>query len=711
MMQPPRTTHSGAFPVVGPRRRIRRSVDRLAGGEFGGTVLYAALVGGAVALAVRAVCLGGVGLAPALLGPERVPGSPAAPWALGLLLPAAGGLVAGLILLAGRAHHARLDVAELTDDIGRRGGRVDLGRAVTRTLAAVATIGTGGSAGLASAAGRAGAVEGQRLKVLVAAGSAAGIAALFSAPLAGVLFAAEVLLGAIHARTLVPLASAAGAATLVGCGLDRIDLPGCAPQFPTPDGAPTALLLLLLPILALLAGVIGVVVAGGLRIAREIGAALPGPRWLLPAIGGLVVGAMGLVLPEVHGAGFHVLPDLAERAVTPAAAALLISLTVWKFLATAATLGTGGGGGAFFPALLIGGALGAAFAILAASLGAGPAAGRALPLFVAAGAAGVAAAALRTPLTPVALVFETTLLPISLAYTLPTAVIAFVLASRVSREGIWALERRRSDADFTRKRESPPAPEPHGIIEETPVSTLLRTDVAKVSPGEPLPELVRRLTDGGAAVQHVVDSQGRPIGAVSVHEIGPLLREDGAQGLLLAYDVMQAPPITVTRSDSLATCLERLGRSSADELPVVDAAGLLVGRISRRDVLEFYGREALGERRSGVRFLARRDKTAASEEEGPSEIVEGVVEVPDGHTVHALGVPPGFVGRTLKELNLRSRFGVSVLSMRRRTPAGGRVSLVSPDPEIPLCEGDILVLTGLKEQIERLAKLVGDEAR
>jgi hypothetical protein len=216
--------------------------------------------------------------------------------------------------------------------------------------------------------------------------------------------------------------------------------------------------------------------------------------------------------------------------------------------------------------------------------------------------------------------------------------------------------------------------------------------------------------EGAALSQHVVDEHGKLLGTVSLHEVGPLLREDGVEGLLLAYDVMRAPPLSVTRSDSLGTCLERFARVDADELPVVDGAGALVGKVTRKDVLAFYAREVLADRSLGMKIVSRRDRAGATMGEGDettSEVLAGFVEVPQGHTVRAVTVPPGFVGRSLKDLDLRSRFGVSVISMRRRTPGGGRISMVGPDPNAPLKEGDVLVLTGPNEQVRRLLALVG----
>jgi CIC family chloride channel protein len=694
-----------------PRRAFGRALDRLCGGELGGTTALAALQGAGVALFAWGALVA-IGEGTHLIFGNVDASAPGShfPWWIRLLAPTLGGLACGLTirLFAGRA--PGLDVPELMDDVGRRGGHVDLRRGLAKTVASIFAIASGGSAGpegplvhaggaLASKGGRLLGIEGQRLKVMVACGAAAGLAAVFGAPIAGMIFAVEVVLGAVHMRALLPIATSAAFAVIVRHALFGIGLAEPVLQLPRYVGwlGPGEIAFAL--VIGAAGGLVGAAFSRSVSIFEDFFTALALPSWASPAVGGLVVGGMSFVMPQVLGHGFGSLGG-----VWPATAALTASLVAWKLLATSITIGSGAAGGIFMPAMMIGGALGAAFAQGAAALGLGPL--QSLnDSYVLFGAAAVLAGTTHAALTAAVLVFEVTLEPGLIVPGLLAAGTSVVVASLLSKETIHTLSLKRHGGRARRSYGEA------SVLHETSVSALVMTDAAKVGRSEPLDNLVRKVLEGGAMYQHVVDENGKLLGTVSLQEVGPLLREDGVEGLLLAYDVMRAPPVSVTRSDTLTTCLERFARVDAGELPVVDGAGVLIGRVTRKDVLGFYAREVLEEKTTGMKFIARTDRTAAAvgqpEGDTPSSVVTDFVEVPPDHSVQAMPVPPGFVGRSLKDLNLRSRFGVGVISMRRRTPGGGRISLVAPDPNAALREGDVLVLAGPKDQMAKLLKLVG----
>lgn len=718
--QPVSATTTGRH-AVGRRTAVRRGLDRLFGGELGGTVVVAALWGAVIAAAVWAALAGLDRLSDALWGgpgPAATGGLARGAWWLVVLLPAAGGLACGLLgRLLAPLDAPGLDMADLIDSIGRRGGRVDLYRSLARAIGSMVAIGAGGSAGpegplvhlgggTLSAGGRLFGFDGQRLKVLVACGAAAGLAAVFGTPVAAVLLSVEVVLGAIHMRTMLPVAAAAVTASGVRAAL----LAAFGPAIPilvlpeAAGGAAKGPVLAACLVVGVGAGVAGAALARVTNLSAEVFAALPTPRWIAPAIGGLLAGCIGLAWPEALGHGYQAPAGFANAAATTGLGALLV-LGLWKLVATALTVGSGGAGGVLAPCLFIGAALGAAAGTALEQAGlADP--GTAAGTLTLAGAAAVFAATTHAGLTALVLILELTMQPFVIGPVFLAVVPAIVIASLLSKESIHTLALRRHGDRRTFGEAS--------VLQETPVAALVRTDAERVGRGEPLSRLVRRVVEGGAMYQHVVDDNGKLLGTVSLQEVGPLLREDGVEGLLLAYDVMRAPPLAVTRSDSLATALEKFARSDWDELAVVDGAGVLEGRLTRKDVLAFYAREVLDEKNLGMKFVRRSDRSSIAPTGGggaggdqPSELVTDFVEVPPDQAIEAMTVPPGFVGHTLQDLNLRARFGVGVISMRRRASGGARISLVAPDPTMPLREGDVLVLAGPKEQMEKLRKLVG----
>ncbi|OLO79973.1 chloride channel protein [Actinomyces oris] len=466
--------------------------------------------------------------------------------------------------------------------------------ALAATTSAALTIGGGGSVGpegpIAELGASTASIIGRRLRLhrssirhLAAAGTAAGIASAFNAPLAGAFFALEVILMGFSADAFIVIVLACVSSTVLSHHLLGTTLSLSLPYLDLSGDAQ-------LGWVALLGAVGGGVGVGFMRLRFVILDALTRawqrlgiPIWARPGIGGLAVGTTLLILPEMYGESSAAL----NRALAGRyALTLLLVLCVAKMLATSLTLGMGFVGGVFAPSLFIGGTLGAAFGTLVAPSYA-PAAG----VFGVIGMGAVFAGAARAPMTAVLLIIEMTgqhalLVPLMLATVLATFISRFL-----SRGTLFTEELRRRGEDVEdpmattllgRTRASRLMVDPPGVLQAT---TSLSQAASVMS---------RR---GLSALPVVATGQdgtcGELLGCVTAAQLAEsLLSEDS--------DDVSARPATVADltlvrnrldcEDEATDVLQALTDTRLEGLPVVTRAGSgaeeLVGWVSQRIVIE-----------------------------------------------------------------------------------------------------------------------------
>jgi H+/Cl- antiporter ClcA len=371
------------------------------------------------------------------------PGAVHHPPLLILSAPVCGGLVVGLAARFGSEKIRGHGIPEAIESILTSGSRVQPRVALLKPITAAISIGTGGPFGaegpIIMTGGAFGSIVAQLLrlsaderKTLLVAGAAAGMAATFDAPLASVLLAVELLLFEWRPRSFIPVAAAVAVATAL-----RVPLLGHGPVFPAPTGALhlDAASLALCVVSGCAAGGLAILATSLVYLSEDAYARLPIHWMWWPAIGGLVVGLGGLVVPEALGVGYNVIAAELDGSI---ATDLVVGILVVKTLIWSLSLGSGTSGGVLAPMLMIGGALGALEALVFPAVGPG--------FWALVGLAGVLGGVMRSPLTGVAFALELThrweaLLPLLIAATAAYAVSVLllrrsVLTEKVARRGV-----------------------------------------------------------------------------------------------------------------------------------------------------------------------------------------------------------------------------------------------------------------------------------
>jgi chloride channel protein, CIC family len=502
------------------------------------------------------------------------------PWFV-VLAPALGGLVYGPLVDRFAREARGHGVPEVMLAVAEHGGRIRPRVAIVKSLASALCIGSGGSVGregpivqigsaLGSALGQVLRVPSSRLRLLVACGAAGGISATFNAPIAGVVFALELILRNIEAESFGVVVLASVMANVVGRAAF-----GAAPFLALPPFQMASRWeYFLYAGLGLGSALVGVAFIRVLYGTEDLFDRLwKGPEWLRPAAGGLLLGLILLALPELYGVGYPIL----ERAIkSEYAVPFLLLLLGGKLVATSVTIGMGGSGGVFAPSLFLGAMLGAAYGSLVHSWWpglTGPAGAYGL---VAMGA--VFAGAARAPMTSVIIIFELTgeyeiILPLMLAVALAAGI-----SNLLSRDTIYTLKLRRRGIDLTHSQ----APSPlHGAR----VRDAMRPLPPAVGSDQPMREVVARFARQDLDSVPVVDGAHKYRGVVQLREIEQRLADEGLNST--AGDLaIELPGLRVDAR--LESAIPALARARTGGLPVVDDGEAVVGWLTERDVLNTY---------------------------------------------------------------------------------------------------------------------------
>jgi CIC family chloride channel protein len=512
-----------------------------------------------------------------------------------VVVVAVGLALTRMIVVYGTGDSDGENIPDVIRSVAKRGGTVHSRPVLAKTAAAALAIGTGGSvgaegpvavlgSGFGSSIGRFFRSSPERLRLLVACGAAAGISAAFNAPIAGVFFSLEKVVGSFGVRAFPPIL----VASVIAAAISRAAF-GASPVIEIPTeytlGAPSELVLYAL--LGVIAGFVAVFYTRTVFRVQDVLGTLR-TRWQQVLAGAVVVGVFNVMFKaDLWGRGHETLSIdmIGERT-----GYFLVALALTKILVTAATLAVTRAGGVFTPALFIGATLGGGLAAMAADLL--PGFGIEPEAFALVGMAGLLAGSTHAPLTAIMIVFEMTsdyalILPLMLC-----GAIAYITAKRLYPESIYSewLVRRGENIHLGRDAD---------VMERLTVKDVYNANPHIIGEGASVPQIVQAIRESTQIEFPVLDTELKLVGMITYDDLRTVLSDtEQFADVVLAGDLASERFERVTPHDSLATALQRIGVRGSHDIPVVDAADpdRLLGVIGRREILTAYERELLRER-------------------------------------------------------------------------------------------------------------------
>jgi CIC family chloride channel protein len=495
------------------------------------------------------------------------------------VVPIAGGLIVGLVahyLIGDEKLHG---TASIMQSVALAGGRLRYRKAPVKTAAAILSIGSGASVGpedpsvqiganLGSMLGQVFHMSDERIRTLVAAGAASAIAAAFNAPIAGVFFALEIVLGEIGSNALGMILVASVTSSVFTQAVS-----GSSPAFQVPAYAlNSAWELPLYLVLGLVAGPVSALYVRLLYKMQDIFHDWKVPLPVKTASAGLAVGIMGIFLPQIFGVGYDTIGEVLNK--NDLGIWLLIALLVSKIILTSISIGGGFYGGVFAPALFIGATLGGAFGLIMENLFPGMVVNPAA--FALVGMAAVLAGAVHAPLTSVILLFEMTsdyriILPLMFAVA-----VSLLISQRIEKDSVYAMGLARHGIRLDRGRDVE-------VMGAVTVGDAMHPGNEALPEAMSLSEAAEKMAQARHHGLPVVDSDGRLTGILTVQDIE---RSTGdTVGEACTREVEVAFP-----DETLNMALRRMSRRDVGRLPVVarENPRHLLGVLRRADVIHAY---------------------------------------------------------------------------------------------------------------------------
>ena len=510
-----------------------------------------------------------------------------------LLTPAIGGLAAGLILYWGLRLVGNQGASNILEVVVSGNGRLPTRTALVKAFSSLVSIATGASIGregsitqvaatLASKFGQLFKWPPYRLRLLIACGAASGMSAAYNAPVAGSIFAAQIVLGNFSMNLFAPVIFSAVVATMVS----RYFF-GFEPFYKVP--AFNFTYFSQLPwfiVLGLISGLLSAGFLKAIKVSEDWFGKIKTPIYFRTALGGLIVGVLAVNIPAVWGNGYAAIGMILHD---PLSSWTLLALLCAKFLAILACVGAGMVGGVFTPTLFLGAAIGSLFGLILNQLE-----WTSLPTgaFAMVGMGSVLAGVIHAPLLAMIMIFE-----ISLNYSImPPLMLACAVSTLVAR----GLHPESIYTEPLRIKGIAPNPEQErfGEATQTFVGEIMREPVPPVRENVGFQTLAERFLTSTNNFIPVVNDEQRLMGMVALHDMKEYLHTGHEMNGVIAYDIMRESPHALTPNQKLVDAFPTLLQSELRNVPVVNnrIENRLVGSVLRSEALALIS-EALAARR------------------------------------------------------------------------------------------------------------------
>lgn len=520
------------------------------------------------------------------------------------LIPMAGGLLVGPIVYFYATEAKGHGVPEVMAAVALKSGVIRPRVAVAKAVASAICIGSGGSAGregpivqigaaIGSTVGKLFKLSGDRVKILVGCGAAAGISAVFNAPIAGVIFALEVILGDFTIRTFSPVILSSVLSSVVSRALLRDQPAFIVPPYQLVSAWEIPLYILL----GGFAGIVAVIFTRTLYMSEDFfDHKVKIPAYLKPALGGLLLGFAGLVAVKLNYAGFTSLsaPAIFSDGYEAIGSVLdgggiwftLLALVVLKILATNLTLGSGNSGGIFAPSLFMGAMAGGLFGIAVHSLFPGVTAHPGAYALV--GMAAVVAGTTHATITSILIVFEMTKDYRIMLALMIACVFSTLVARRLLHPSIYSMKLIRRGIRLRGGRDV-------NLLEVIKVGDIMQRDFKTIPMHTNLHALLRYLEGSTETTLPVVTPEGRLYGMISFQDLRTVLTRHEVDALVIASDIATREIVSITEDENLNQALEKFGMRDFDLLPVVEKNDptRIKGVIHKSYVISYYNKRLM----------------------------------------------------------------------------------------------------------------------